>query len=581
MSERRTQTRYLPLRVRIRPSNDLSQYGREQSGSAAENPPRFQSAGGAPDFSHASVAERHTQQIKELLRLSAILRTNLSLDEALQHIAASMATYTGFRIIVVSLLDETAKYLRPVAFAGVSEEDQRMLYAHPFSVDALARMMNQEFRISQSYFIPHERSDVFNEVVSARTNGNGERNEGDAGSWHVEDTLIVPLYSPREPRIVGCLSLDDPENGKIPTLETMGVVELFANNAAVAINNTRFSQEREAEHVSLEESIKMLSEDLEQMSRGDLRVRAHVKHQKLQPVADAINKHIEQTSIIFLEVKNVTQAVDEFIQNVQRKSEVLAHDARRQEAQVNRISQIIGEFARMMNSISERAASLIHKALEAVEVKNEAQSTTDRAIEGMSMVREAISQSARTMKNLSESGQEINATISTGTDLTTRMHLLALNAAIEASRAGEQGQSFVAIAQEIRTLAIQSAEAARKVSSYIHTIQQETTTVSQSVEQSTQQVVIQTELVTQSGVALEAIGIVTDELTDLIQGIFNTAENQSQGAQAVMNAINEVLRMTGDLNRHMQDMQQTTNRLVDLTNSLRSHMSLVRLHERP
>jgi methyl-accepting chemotaxis protein len=560
----------------------LSQHGREQSGSATENTPHAQASQvGMPDFSHASASERHAQQIKELLRISALLRTNLSLDELLQQIVISMAAYAGFRVIVVNLLDETAKYLRPVAFVGVSEEDQRMLYAHPFAVEALSRMISQEFRVSQSYFIPHERSDIFNEIAIPRINNSMERNGSAAGSWHFEDTLMIPLYSPREQRILGCLLLYEPESGRIPTLEGVGIIELFANNVATAIDNVRIFQEHEVEHVALEEGITTLCEELEQVYRGDLRVRIHSNYQKLQPVANALNNAIELTNGILLDMQEMTQAVDEHTRSVQHNAEVLAHDARRQELQVSRISQIIGGFARIMISISERAASLIHKALEAVEVKNEAQSTTDRAIEGMGMVREAISQSARTMKSLSESGQEINETISTGADLTTRMHLLALNAAIEASRAGEQGQSFIAIAQEIRTLAAQSAEAARKVGSYIHTIQQETTTVSQSVEQSTQQVVNQTELVTQSGVALEAISIVIDELTGLIQDIFGTAENQSQGSQAVINAVNEILRMTGDANRHMQEMQQSANGLAELTNSLRARISLIRLHDHP
>ena len=59
------------------------------------------------------------------------------------------------------------------------------------------------------------------------------------------------------------------------------------------------------------------------------------------------------------------------------------------------------------------------------------------------------------------------------------MNLLALNTAIEAVRAGEQGQGFVVIAQEILSLAVSCAEAARKVASRIRAIQNEITTVSQ------------------------------------------------------------------------------------------------------
>jgi methyl-accepting chemotaxis protein len=193
------------------------------------------------------------------------------------------------------------------------------------------------------------------------------------------------------------------------------------------------------------------------------------------------------------------------------------------------------------------------------------------------MVREATLQSARTMKNWSESGQEINETVLDIGDLTVRMHHLALNAAIEATRASEHGQGFAVIAQELRTLASHSSDAARKIGSYIRVIQHEASTVSQSVEQNTQHVVVQTELVTQAGVALEAISIVTEQLSTLIQGICTSAEQQTQGAQQIVSSVEEILRVTGGMTRHTLEMKHSLEHLIELTDSLRSRMSVFRL----
>ncbi|MGH2480612.1 MAG: methyl-accepting chemotaxis protein, partial [Ktedonobacteraceae bacterium] len=152
--------------------------------------------------------------------------------------------------------------------------------------------------------------------------------------------------------------------------------------------------------------------------------------------------------------------------------------------------------------------------------------------------------------------------------------LLALNAAIEAVRAGDQGQGFVIIAQEIRSLAVHSAEAARKVSTRLRTIQQETATVSQSVEQNIQKVVMQSELVTETGAALDAIGIVTAQMSDLVQEICGAATSQAHGSRRVAYSVEEISRKTSEITEHMLEMQQSLMHLVELTNALRSRMSV-------
>lgn len=388
----------------------------------------------------------------------------------------------------------------------------------------------------------------------------------------------VLLYSSRDnKKLLGFLSLDDPEDGQLPTLESIEVVELFANQAAIAIDNACIFQERDAERLALEEAITLLRRDLEQVQEGDLRVRVRSSHEKLQPMADAINTMVVEISEILGDVQMVMQAADEHTQKVQQGSELLVRDASQQEQQVQAISRVIDEMTSTMHQVSERAAKVAQVVVEAMDVTLEGQSAVDRAVEGMAQVREATMQSARVMKRLGESGQEINDTVVTISDLTTRMNLLALNAAIEAARAGEHGQGFAMIAQEMRTLAVHSAEAARKAATRIRTIQQETAAAAVSVEQNIRQVVMQTELVTQTGVALDAISVVTEQMADLVQGISSAADGQALGSQLVVDSVEGISHMTSEITQHMRQMQQSLIHLVDLTNSLRPRVSVFRI----
>ncbi|GCE14283.1 methyl-accepting chemotaxis protein [Tengunoibacter tsumagoiensis] len=580
MSERRPQTKYIPLRLRFRPASEYSQLGREQVEQFMATSENLQfKQPYLPSLTQLSQAERPAQQIKELLRLGNLLRADLSPDHVLAQIVDSIVACTGFRMLVIRLIDEGGSSLSAVAFAGFLAEQQEILRRKPYPLQELRKAMRPEFRISQSYFIPHEYT--ANIFASRGFLVSKTLEDYEPGGWHPEDAFFVPLYSPREQKLLGILFLDDPEDSQVPTIESVEIVELFANQAALAIDNAYLFQEREAERLALEQGIAALREDLEHLQSGDLRVRVRSMHEKLEPVADAINTTLEKISAILLGMQAVSQAVDEHSHNVQRNSQILVRETTQQEQQVHQISHVITEIAKMMQSIFERTTSLSEMAADTKAVVNDAQQKVDRAVTGMGDVREATMQSARTMKTLSESGQEINETITALTDLTMRMHLLALNAAIEATRAGEHGRGFAVVAQEIRTLAVHSAEAARKVGAYIRIIQHETNNASQSVEQNTQQVVLQTELVNQTGVSLEAIDEETERLMRLIQEVCTVVESQSQSSPLIKGATNEILRMMSAVGQNMREMQQSASHLVGLTNSLRSSMSEIRLQDRP
>ena len=567
--ENRTGGKSIPLRVRFRASGEQLAHTNENGMNSITS-----TTVQVPDVMCAAESQRHAQQVKELIRLGSLLRTESGLSEVLKHIVASMSVCTGFRILVINLLQENDSYVRPLAFTGLSEEQQRYIIENPVSVEQLHRLMHPTFLISQSYFIPYTQQHHFRDIASVVNASKETYKEGD---WHPEDELLVPLFSPRDNKLLGFFSLDAPIDGKRPTLEGIEIVELFANQAAIAIDNSRIFQEREADRLALEEGIAQLREDLEQIQRGDLRVHIRPLPQKLQPIGEAINAVTEATSDILGNVQQVTHAVDEHMRNVQRTSEFLVRDTMQQERQVHQISNAIHDIVDMMHQVYERADELSKRAVEAMEVTMDGQTAVDRAVDGMGKVRETAMQSTRTMKKLGESGQEINKAVIDITDLTTRMHLLALNAAIEATRSGENGKGFAVIAQEIRSLAMHSSEAARKIGTYIRTIQHETGVVSYGFEQNTQQVVMQTELVIQTGVALEAISIVTEHMANLIQGICTTTESQDQGSQIVVSAVAEILHMTGDITQHMREMQRSLTDLTELTNSVRSRLAVFRI----
>jgi methyl-accepting chemotaxis protein len=101
------------------------------------------------------------------------------------------------------------------------------------------------------------------------------------------------------------------------------------------------------------------------------------------------------------------------------------------------------QTARDGDALSEAARAMAYRGVENME----------RLAEAMERIRASSDQTARIVKTIDEIAFQTN--------------LLALNAAVEAARAGEAGRGFAVVAEEVRALAMRSAEAARTTAELI------------------------------------------------------------------------------------------------------------------
>ncbi|MCP3732425.1 methyl-accepting chemotaxis protein [Sphingomonas sp. MG17] len=71
------------------------------------------------------------------------------------------------------------------------------------------------------------------------------------------------------------------------------------------------------------------------------------------------------------------------------------------------------------------------------------------------------------LRELMHSAQSIDTVIALIGEIAAQVNLLALNATIEAARAGEAGRGFTVVANEVKTLASQAGDAARRITAHV------------------------------------------------------------------------------------------------------------------
>ena len=206
---------------------------------------------------HATVAIANARRYREQLRLNERLRVRAermgrifelgemfrqgaSLPEMLEEVAHSIQETVGFNVVLISLLDERTNTLRRTAQAGLPLTAFAEMQQVTPPLEQAQNLMQELYRISHSYFLPSERSEGLRadlpvyKVLEERM-GEGPR------AWDANDLLVVPLYG-SDRRLLGLVSVDEPQSGRRPDVSTIEALEIFANQAAFAIENYRLIQ---------------------------------------------------------------------------------------------------------------------------------------------------------------------------------------------------------------------------------------------------------------------------------------------------------------------------------------------------
>ncbi len=134
-------------------------------------------------------------------------------------------------------------------------------------------------------------------------------------------------------------------------------------------------------------------------------------------------------------------------------SQSLADDSSRQAASLEETSASLEEMASMTKQSAGSASRMTTLAAAARSSADRGASEMQAMTKAMDSIKETSSATARIVRTIDAIAFQTN--------------ILALNAAVEAARAGEAGQGFAVVAEEVRSLAQQSANAARESASRI------------------------------------------------------------------------------------------------------------------
>ncbi len=356
---------------------------------------------------------------------------------------------------------------------------------------------------------------------------------------------------------------------------------------------------------------------LEDIARGegDLTRRIDVhSRDEVGRMGQSFNLFMEKLRRIVKDVADVTASLNAASGQLSAVSDQLASGSTQMAAQAETVA---GASEEMSSNINMMAASSEEMGLNAANVSSAASQMSMNmdavaaSVEEMSAALNAAAQNAeesariskdaldmareatQTMQRLGEDAENIGRVTQIIGRIAEQTNLLALNATIEAASAGNAGRGFTVVANEIKELARQSAQAAEDISKQIGAVQENTGDAvrvigraSETIESVTRLVgditgaVSQQNLaandisanVSESNVGVNNIAASIAELSKAVDDMSRNIAESAKGANDIAANIQGVKRATDETSENARQVSGAVTHLSDMAAKLQALM---------
>ncbi len=174
---------------------------------------------------------------------------------------------------------------------------------------------------------------------------------------------------------------------------------------------------------------------------------------------------------------------------------------------------------------------------------------------------DAAQQTNLLVSKLGESGAEIGKVIKVITSIAQQTNLLALNATIEAARAGEAGKGFAVVANEVKELAKETANATEEIGQKIQAIQVDTASAVEAIREISEIISRINEIQTSIAGAVEEQSATTNE-------IGRSVDEAAKGSSEIAANVSGVAQAAKTTSGNVEQAQESISGLSELAEQL-------------
>ncbi|PED85461.1 methyl-accepting chemotaxis protein [Bacillus cereus] len=335
--------------------------------------------------------------------------------------------------------------------------------------------------------------------------------------------------------------------------------------------------------------LKDLQEGLRKVGEGDLSIKLNERSddigitniyfnntiKKFNRIIDKVRQTAEQVLTSSQELSVSTKENSIAFKEIASAITGLNLGAHSHEYVVQKCLEIVQEMESKMKEI-KGAAKQVGNALEDME---------QHSVEGKDLIKQIVNQMKRiqdTVQDVPSSiyafearSKEIHEILTVITTISNQTNSLALNASTESSCAGEMGEEFSGVADEVRILAERTEASARDIAKLIGETQAEAERAVRSIQKSSKEVEVGITLVQSSGAFFEKISESAQSVTNQIKATSNHSSEILTDNQTIVQFINELshiantyVNSSSNVETSMKEQELYVQDIAELANSL-------------
>jgi methyl-accepting chemotaxis protein len=212
---------------------------------------------------------------------------------------------------------------------------------------------------------------------------------------------------------------------------------------------------------------------------------------------------------------------------------------------VDQVSSGSDQVAQASQSLSqgatEQASSLEEITSALTEISGQSRRNVEYAELGNTQMKDLVN----SMEKINESSDEIRKVVKVIDDIAFQINLLALNANVEAARAGKYGKGFAVVAEEVRNLAVRSADAVKDTTRMVDETVKSIETGNQLASATAQQLEEMAVASKEQAAGVEQINSGLEQIDQVTQSNTASAEETAAAAEELASQAQQLKAMIG------------------------------------